>query len=321
MAYVSKIYANTLASYNAKFLMDGDRLRRLIDAGYPDALRVLQDYGWGDGLSEVTVDSLLAAETEKLVSFVRENSIGERVNNVLLAPFVFHNAKAAYKGRTAGADVSRALYGGFTDVSDAVTEKDYSGLPDVLAEALEALDEESETSALSPRSIDMRITSAMYAYLLAEAKGDKAASKYVKSEIDLKNLLTLFRLRVLGDRKSLPELFIRGGSLDLGEMTKALEASAEAFNLFYARSVYSDVFEGVEKGASAITELETGIDEYLYALTLSGRDDFLSENPFVNYFHRAMLELKTVRTVLVCLKNNAADEIKRRLRAVYDRIG
>ncbi len=321
MAYASKIYANTLASYNAKFLMDGDRLRRLIDAGYPDALRVLQDYGWGEGLTEITVDSLLAAETEKLVSFVRENSIGGKVNNVLLAPFVFHNAKAAYKGRTANADVSRALYGGFTDVSSAVADKNYSELPDVLADVLEALDEEGETAPLSPRAIDMRITSAMYEYSLMEAKGDKSLTKYVKSEIDLKNLLTLFRLRALGDRKSLPELFIRGGSLDLGEMTKALDGTAEAFNLFYARSEYSDVFAGVEKGAAAITELETGIDEYLYALTLAGRDDFLSKNPFINYFHRALLEIKTVRTVLVCLKNNAEGEIKRRLRAVYDRIG
>lgn len=320
MAYVSKIFANTLATQNEKFLMDGDKLRRLLDSDYDGALRALRDYGWGENLTDnVTADALLAAETAKLVSFVRENAIDERVERVLLAPFLFHNAKAAYKGRVTGADVSRALYGGFDDVADAVGQGEYAELPDALADCLTELDELSDTSKLTPRGIDMAITRAMYEYSLASAKGDRALTKYVKSEIDLKNLMTLFRSRLTGlDRAALEDMFIAGGGVNLYDASRALEANEEYFNTFFARSDYSEVFESVGRGADAVAEIETGMDDYLYALTLAGRENFLSRSPFINYFYRAMLELKTVRTVLVCIRNGAAGEIKRRLRAVYD---
>lgn len=320
MAVVSKIFANTLATQNEKYLMDGDKLRRLIDADYEGALRALRDYGWGENLTDgVTADALLAAETAKLITFVRENSIDGRVERVLLAGFLFHNAKAAYKGRVTGIDVSRALYGGFDDVTKAVTEKEYAVLPDALADCLAGLDERAETAALSPREIDMSITRAMYAYSLASSKGDRALTKYVKSEIDLKNLLTLFRCRMTGQPAgALGDMFIGGGSVDLYDATRALEGNEEYFNLFFERSDYAEVFAEVPKGAEAVTEIETGIDDYLYALTLAGRENFLSRSPFINYFHRALLELKTVKTVLVCIKNGAVGEIKRRLRAIYD---
>ncbi|MBQ7227037.1 MAG: V-type ATPase subunit [Clostridia bacterium] len=319
MAFVSKIYANTLASYNEKYLMDADRLRRLMDCSYPDAIKALMDYGWGDGQATPTQESLLAYETSKLISFVRENAVSDKVRDVLLAEFMFHNAKASYKGRVSGRDVKRALYGGFEDVSEAVMEKEYSALPDILADCLTSLDEKGDVTELSPREIDMAVSRARYEYSLRKARGDRSLTKYVKSEIDLKNLLTLFRCRVMEmEASDFSEMFIEGGSLDESEMVKALTGTAEAFNLFYARCQYYEVFAGVEKGESAITELETGIDNYLYALTLAGREDFTSKNPFINYFYRALIELKTVKTVLVCIKNNAVGEIKRRLRAIYD---
>lgn len=317
---VSKIYANTLATQNEKYLMDGDKLRRLIDSDYEGALRTLRDYGWGESLTEsVTADALLAAETAKLITFVRENAIDARVERVLLAPFLFHNAKAAYKGRVTGIDVSRALYGGFEDMTKAVTDKEYAELPDALADRLTELDEKAETAPPTPREIDMAVTRAMYAYALASAKGDRMLTKYVRSEIDLKNLMTLFRCRMTGlPDAALSEMFIAGGGVDLFEATRALGAGEEYFNQFFARSDYAEIFENVGRGADAVTEIETGIDDYLYALTLAGRENFLSRSPFINYFHRAMIELKTVKTVLVCIKNGATDEIKRRLRAIYD---
>ncbi|MBR6788570.1 MAG: V-type ATPase subunit [Clostridia bacterium] len=319
MALVSKIYANTLASQNEKYLMDSDRLRRLIDADFSDAIKILQDYGKGDGLSAPSMEMLLSYETAKLVAFVRENAVSERVSNVLLSEFIFHNAKSAYKGRVGGVDVGRALYGGFEDVSEAVMEKEYSSLPDELEDCLVALDEKSEGTILTPREIDVAITKARYAFALKWAKGDKMLTRYVKADIDLKNLMTLLRCRIMElPVKDFSEMFIDGGSLKKDEMERALTASIEAFNLFYASTDYAEVFEGVEKGIEGITDFETHIDDYLYAITLVGKENFTSKSPFINYFYRAFLELKTIKTVLVCLKNDARDEIKRRLRGIYD---
>lgn len=316
MAIIGKIFANTLASYEEKDLIDADKLRRLTDATYPEALRLLADFGWSD---ESGADDILAARTARLLEFVREYAPTDKVRDVLCAEFVFHNAKAAYKGKVSGADVSRALYGGFGYVAQGIENGDYSELPASLAECLETLDEKYLTEKPKAREIEAAITQARYDYLVARSKGERMLSEYVKSELDLKNLMTLYRCRVLGmNRRDFGAMFIRGGSIKESDAARALEGTDEAFYSFFADTEYGELFAAAGEGADALTELETGADDYLYALTLAGRDNFLSDVPFINYFMRALLEIKTVRTVLVCIKNGVTGEIKRRLRAIYD---
>lgn len=316
MAIIGKIFANTLASYEEKDLIDADKLRRLMDATYPEALRLLADFGWSD---EGNADDILAARTARLLDFVREYSPSDKVRDVLCAEFVFHNAAAAYKGKVSGADVSRALYGGFEYVAQGIENGDYSELPEQLAECLEMLDEKYLNERPNPREIESAVTQARYDYLVARSKGERMLAKYVKSELDLKNLMTLYRCRLLGmSRRDLSAMFIRGGSINEGDAARALEGTDEAFSSFFADTAYGDLFAEAGEGAEALAELEKGADDYLYALTLAGRDDFLSDVPFINYFMRALMEIKTVRTVLVCIKNGVTGEIKRRLRAIYD---
>lgn len=316
MAIIGKIFANTLASYEEKDLLDADKLRRLTDATYPEALRLLADFGWGD---EGGADDILAGRTARLIEFVREYAPSDKVRDVLCAEFVFHNAKAAYKGRVSGADVSRALYGGFGYVEKSVMSGDYSELPAELAECLERLDEKYMTEKPNSREIETEITQARYDYLVKRARGERMLSAYVKSELDLKNLMTLYRCRLLGmGRRELIAMFIKGGSIKQSDALRALEGSDEAFSAFFSDTAYGELFASAGEGADALAELEKGADELLYALTLAGRDNFLSDVPFVNYFVRALLEIKTVRTVLVCIKNGVTGEIKRRMRAIYD---
>ena len=320
MAYMSKIYANTLASYNEKYLLDEEKLRRLMDSKYSDALKILQDFSWGESLTgEITADSILSAETAKLIEFVQSSSPTEKITDVLLAEFLFNNAKAVFKGKVSGIDVTEALYAGFEYVSDAIESDELAELPDELADCISNLNELGETRTLTPREIDMEIMRARYAYELRRAKGDSRLTKYVKTDIDLKNLMTLFRCRLLSlDKSVMNSMLIKGGSLKSYDLGKALEGSQEVYNLFFARTVYDEIFDKVGDGEQAIAEIEAGIDNYLYSLTLAGRDNFMSDNPFIGYFHRRLLELKTVKTVLVCIKNNAVDEIRKRLRAIYE---
>ena len=57
MAAGSKIYANAVAKYNEGKLLDGEKLKRVSEASYSDAIKMLYDYGYGEGLPLENADA------------------------------------------------------------------------------------------------------------------------------------------------------------------------------------------------------------------------------------------------------------------------
>lgn len=95
--YTTKVYANTLAQFNAR-RMDGERLRRLVEAGSVDAaLKMLADSGFptADG----TIDGFIVAATDELIEFIEENAASRAAADALTAVFWYNNVKLAYKSR------------------------------------------------------------------------------------------------------------------------------------------------------------------------------------------------------------------------------
>lgn len=315
MNYNSKIYANILASLNEARILDEEKLRRLTDSSYIDALKILADYGWGDSAND-DIDALVSKETAGLIDFVSENCADDKLKDILLAQFLFNNAKAIYKTKLTGRSDPQTLFGGVKNVM-GILEDNYSELPAELADAFVRLDQKREAEALSSREIDRTVTYAMYAYLSRLTKLRFGLKKYIVSEIDMLNLMTLLRCRRLGfDQKTLEDNLITGGKIPDEEISAALELPDEAFASVYADSDYAEVFG--DALTESFTDIEVRIDNCLYALTLAGKNIITSNAPFINYFYKHLYELKTVKMILICLKSGETDEIKRRMRDIYE---
>lgn len=95
------IYANVVAKYCEGRLLDAEKLRRISEADYFGALRMLYDYGYGEGVPIETADAktLADAETRKLVEFVEEYGYSDRLKRFLLLRYLYNNAKSAVKSR------------------------------------------------------------------------------------------------------------------------------------------------------------------------------------------------------------------------------
>lgn len=286
--------------------IDIERLRRLAEArSLADAYKMLGDYGYtyAEGC---TVDGFIVAQTDALIAFVSEYSPTDALKNALTARFVYNNAKLAYKSR-----LRQMPSDGYYSVDfDAkkIADGDYSEADPFMAAALERLDEQKQTD---PVNIDLELTRAMYAYVCSCKI--PAVVRYFRTEIDCKNILTAARMRRLalsGDE------FVAGGKLDMSRLRESLDA--ESFADCFDGTPYADYARAIEDGGFAeLWQAERDADGLLYGLTERAVTEYGSLLPFLRYYHRTLVELKTVKTLLVSVKTGARDAFYKRIPLIY----
>ena len=138
---VTKIYANAVAKYNEGKLLDAEKIRRLADASFSDAVRMLCDYGYGGGTVDeksYDIDAFISRETSALIEYVQSSSPDEYLARVLTNRFLYGNAKAYYKARLTGKENDAAVYRmDDEEMADGIRKGEYAALPAPMAEAVD----------------------------------------------------------------------------------------------------------------------------------------------------------------------------------------
>lgn len=313
---VTRIYANAVARYNEGKLLDGEKLNRLIDAEFSDAVKMLCDYGYGGGTADeksYDIDAFISRETAALIDYVISSAPNEYVARVLINGFLYGNAKAYYKARVSGKENPAAVFEmQDEEIKAAVYKGDYAALPEPMADALERLDSMFTEQKPNPKTIDIMLSKARFADSIECAKKakDKSLVKYAVSEIDLSNVLSALRARALGmSEASFAELFIEGGKLDYDEALAVFKADDAVKAL--QNTEYDFIADNAE--TLSLPHAEAKTSEYLAEIWERKADDMRSLSPFAGYFLAQMREYKTVKLILACLKNGARSEIYPRL--------
>ena len=302
----TKIYANTLAVQYASRL-DGERLRRVAEAKtVAEGMRMLGDYGYSF-LSGSTIDGFVVEETNRLIEFIADCAANESIANALVLPFLYNNVKLAYKSRYV--DIPQDSYYRLDIDTDKIANGDYTDCDKTLAEALGYLDSENERK---PQNIDIAITNAMYANLCSSK--DRLLRKYFKAEVDMKNILTAARMRRLNIKRE--DEFIPGGKINIDDLVEA--ATGKDFSLLFVRTPYAEMAERLEQSNfENLYEFERESDEHLFYMTDSLCQDMSSYEPFLNYYTRARIELKAIKTALVCVKTDSRQTFFERMPDIY----
>ncbi len=301
----TKVYANMLAVMSLDRL-DPEKLRRVAECvDVAAAFKMLADYGYAykDGDS---IDGFIVGETDALIRFIEDNAPGKAVKDALLARFVYNNCKLAYKSRFAEMPSDGYYDVGFD--AEKIAAGNYEDADAYMRAALEKLDEDKVTK---PQDIDIALTRAMYEKILSCKSA--VVQKYFRAEIDMKNILSAARLRRLGMSG---DEFIAGGKIDIELLNEAV--SAESFADVFEQTPYCEFAENFETAEfKDLWRAELDSDDLLYFMTASAVADFASYKPFLNYYAQALIELKTVKTALVCIKTNARDMFYRRVPVMY----
>lgn len=300
---VTKVYANELCVLDSDRL-NGERLRRVADASnVSDALKMLGDYGFC--IADGTIDGFITKQTNEFIAFIKENAANKSVADALVAPYEFNNVKLAYKSRFA--DIPTDVYYDTGKDVGGVALGEYDELGETLRAALIRLDESKEKR---PQIIDLEITRAMYKTAL-ECR-ERPVRNYFRTEIDLKNILTAARMKRLGIER---DEFIEGGKhIKIPALMEAV--SGDDFSVCYEGTPYEEICERSDMSRLAAFEREG--DEFLFFMTDALCKDMSSYTPFVNYYARVRIELKAIKTALVCIKTGSNDDFYARMPKLFD---
>ena len=305
----TKIYANAVAKYNEGKLLGEEFLRRLADAEYADAVRLLCEKGYGGGAADeksYDADAFISRETAALLAYAAADAPNDYLARVLVNPFLYGNAKAYYKARYTGA---KAVTYEMDDeeVRKAIADRAYAALPSYMADALAALDALGENP--DPKTIDAVLTNACYQDSLycAKKSGARQLVQYVAVKIDLLNLLSTLRAKALGASfASVSPLLIAGGKRLAEEELRALYDGAE--------DALPEAYEPLVAGGVSLAQAEALADDITASIFAAQSENMTSYAPFIHYFTAQLAEYRAVKTILVCLKNGARDQIAARLR-------
>ena len=302
----TRIYDNTLA-LQLRSRMDGERLRRLVEAKtVDDGLKMLADYGYSYS-QDGTIDGFIVGETNKLIEFVSE-SADERAASALLSEFIYNNVKLAYKSRFV--EIPNDAYYDIPELDvDAIAHGDYKDCDDVMTAALEELDAAGEKK---PQAIDRALTNAMFRAALSVPS--LILKKYFRAEIDMTNILTAARMYRLGMTNE--NEFIAGGTISLDDLIEA--ASGKNFALCFGATPYADMAERLEKSDfTSLGAFEREADDFLFYMTDELAASMSSYKPFLNHYTSARIELKTIKAALVCIKTDSRETFYARRPDIY----
>ena len=225
------LFISTYLHSRERDLLTAARMERMIDAPTAEeAAKVLTEIGYGefDASSQRELGQALAQEQEKLFQDLYRFVPDKAVVDVFKVKYDYHNLKALLKARATGGDAGRLLLDagrvGAEDLRRAVTEGDYSGLPEALRQAAAEAGEVLSATG-DPQLADFLLDRAYYAEMLSAAKatGSGFLVRYVQATIDASNLRSAVRtLRMKKGADLLKRVLVEGGTI----RTDSVQAAA-----------------------------------------------------------------------------------------------
>ena len=317
MAQKSYAYACARVSALSKRLLDDTALTRMTEGSMGDALRILIDdrYGSlpdaGEGDGERMIERELIAMREEVKSLSPEPAI----TDLFLLQTDVMNLKTLIKGRLLDQKDVSWQFGGLYDreqLEKAVTEQDYSFLPQDMAAELMTL-EKRLTVSVEPQLISIALDRAYLRHALKTTEKNKAFSHYFKAKADFDNVLTFLRVRAMGGgRGMLKDVLLVEGGIPFKAFFEGYDLSAEGFGRMVESSVCRrELAAALDKmyGTGSIGEVEKARDNYLMSLIAAHRHDAMSLYPVVGYILAKEREAQNVRLILTVKRNGLNESV------------
>ncbi|MCL2847891.1 MAG: V-type ATPase subunit [Firmicutes bacterium] len=275
------IYSNTLAEYQSSKLLSSQKLRRIADTKYSDIYKLLLDFGYnGDylNINSYDVDLFLSKQIKQLAKFIKETATLNALAKILLNPFYYSDAKAIYKKQFSDTEVTL-----------------YLDLDNPLGVDTNAIIEDLGENPTA-KEIDLAFTKAMHNENLLLAKQiSPTFIEYTKTQIDIDNILSLYRSSRMGyNKENAREELIEGGNISLEEFT-SLDNLLD--NPIFEESLTALI-------TNDITNFRSLTNEILLDILKKNTTNFLSFGPFIKYILAQIAEYDSVRQILIAKKNN-----------------
>lgn len=286
-----------------------------------EALRFLQDHGWGDADTPLEADAILAREREKIWETIGEMRVDMKVFDVLSYANWFHNLKAAVKEVCTGKSGGNVFYEGTPIPKDEmvriIREKDYKALPkNMQAAAEEAVETLLRTG--DGQLCDVIIDRATMEAIMEAGRSakDKIIRDYAESTVAVADIKIAVRSsKTAKSLEFMKRAMAPCGTLNVDQLAHAALSGMDSIIEYLDGSGYAEGAEALRESPSAF---ERWCDNRIIQTIKPQKYNAFSVGPLVAYIIARENEIKTVRIILTCKQNGLPDDsIRERVREMY----
>ena len=222
--YSDQLYANGRIAVLSTKLFGADKFLRLAECNsLVEALRVLQENGYGNGLTVANpndYEQILRAELDGAMAELKELCYDKNAVKYLLCRYDYLNAKTLMKGKYAREDFTAYCFDQGTyakeKMQEAFVNDTYSDFSKNMATACDQIDAEYASGNRSPQVIDKLLDKASFADMRKYAKrsSTRLIAKLFDWQVNTSNLMLMYRLKKAGyGKEQYADWLIEGGSV------------------------------------------------------------------------------------------------------------
>lgn len=325
MPQKSALYGVARIRSAERFLIPRERMRKLAEMSAEDVLGQLVEGGYGalPDAKAADPEALIASELAKTNELVRDVSTEPEQTDIFFMQADVHNLKLLLKLRLTGGESDALMKGGCYDpkfLAKCVEDADYSRLPDIFKETLDAFEKEAKSGTVDPALLSTALDDAYIRYALQ--KGNDFVKTYFRAFADFTNIATLLRVRAIkGERARFASLLIEPGDVSKSSLLSAFELSDDALSKalpvgpakeYMARGIETAVKTG------RISAVERERDNYLIRLATDRKSETDTNGPVYGYLLAKRQEANVLRLILTAKRNDLPQEvIDERMRLLY----
>lgn len=315
-----------------KRLLQRTIIERMIDAEDVETVfRILGETEYSNQLGKVDrpedYDKVLSAELDRVYELMEELSPDQRVVELLLLKYDYHNLKVMVKEHILDTDFSHMyVKRGTSEILEIKADFLAGNIKEIKEEFARALQDvvSDYEKTKDPQRIDLIFDKYYFDHLykLAKETGIELFEEYVVDLIDFTNIRTLIRLKKQNkSNKFLQEVLLPHGNIDLETIVLSLPDNIDnIINKFKNYSISPALKQGLEdyEETGSLSHYEKYMDNHLMDLNRSSNNIHFGPEPLFSYILAKETEISILRIIMVSKINNIPpDSIRERLRDLY----
>lgn len=320
---MSEDYTYAVARIRSKELnlLSYDDLKTLLDCNdYEECLNFLSDKGWSCENTS-SYEEILIEEDRKTWELISELTSDMSAFDIFLVPNDFHNLKASVKAVVTNSNTDNIFfqYGNISGekIYEAVKNREYSSLPDYLAEyAQEAVTTLLQTA--DGQLCDVIIDKATLDKLtkIGEKADNEVIRLYAETTVASANIKSAVRCCQTG--KSLDFIKRCLGNSNAVNRDMLASAASKGMDEIYNYLMYTDFKGGIDELKKSLSAFEIWCDNMLISHMKSQKWEPFTVGPLAAYILARNFEIKSVRIILSGIVNKLDRQIiAERLRDMY----
>jgi len=314
----SAIYANGVVSSLSKDLLSKEFLKKLAESkDVSQFCSLLQESAFfgAFNLEENDFDETMKKVLIYLVDFVKNESPNLAFSKIFLLPFDYQNV---YSFLTC--ELSNKNFEEFVDaegnyslnqIKEYIVSQKLDGFKnDFLKNAILFFERLKDENPIDSQEIDTYFKQQLYKNMLKIVGHDKVLNGIVRTKIDIENISCAMRSKT---QFELEGLYIQGGTLskeDIKNVFLKKKIEVDDSNIIlkkFLKCAYDD------KKVSSYSNFERMRNMVEIDILMTSEREVESDVPFMLFCYKKLVEIKNLRLISSCIKNNINDKISKKL--------